>query len=637
MSGSALHPKIDYGHVLRELSVNKQDPCELIRELISNSYDANATDINIYPYEEANGIVFIDNGHGLSREITEKGISHYEAFFSIGKTTKVKGSGIGYKCQGAKLCFASSELTIISKSANTQQWLYLKLDNPRDNLNENTDLTPTLVDDINIKLDEIFSRADARTNLIVQDIKNRLNIQSFTSGTMIIAKAIDSHNYTKYFTNDKDDLLKSYIYNYVCFNTKHGDVRIVKDEHGFKADHKTQLDGLTTHFKNVNLNIWDGAEIKNVPNGYPYLSIDEESEIPSTPSNLSQLRHGRFHCRHAKVISHQSNKYSLILAVDGHRRALEKYSTLDRSGKSLSGVRLTDQRGTYLSTMGIKTCHYNQLWDAPALSKYSVLRESNAQNHFTFLIDGPFDLVTNRNSISSDASDVLKSYAFIEHVKKFLEAAESSNIVFRELVSKLNSEKSSDKRSAEEETLRETKRSLRTREKFQINDIDVFNGKWFFAPDSSDEHWVGVLYTLFTHFVNDESEYKSLWLRPYTFSARGIDSIGVEYGENTYAEEKLKAIEYKNFFNPKEIINHPLSVMNYIVCWDFQPIGSEPLKIEDDFECYGQIKTSTTYPDCCYEIFDILSNEGAVFSKTILVISLRKLINLTFNARFYSA
>lgn len=43
------YPDISYTHVLSELSVNRKDPCEVIRELISNSYDAQASIIEIYP------------------------------------------------------------------------------------------------------------------------------------------------------------------------------------------------------------------------------------------------------------------------------------------------------------------------------------------------------------------------------------------------------------------------------------------------------------------------------------------------------------------------------------------------------------------------------------------------------------
>jgi len=38
----ALHPEPSFQHTLREISVNRANPCELVRELISNSYDAGA-------------------------------------------------------------------------------------------------------------------------------------------------------------------------------------------------------------------------------------------------------------------------------------------------------------------------------------------------------------------------------------------------------------------------------------------------------------------------------------------------------------------------------------------------------------------------------------------------------------------
>ncbi|MDE5085948.1 MAG: hypothetical protein O4805_01820, partial [Trichodesmium sp. St16_bin2-tuft] len=55
-----LYPIISYNHILSELSVNRQDPCEVIRELISNSYDANASQIQIYPLLQEKGFIFFD-------------------------------------------------------------------------------------------------------------------------------------------------------------------------------------------------------------------------------------------------------------------------------------------------------------------------------------------------------------------------------------------------------------------------------------------------------------------------------------------------------------------------------------------------------------------------------------------------
>ena len=103
-------PQQSFQHTMKEIAVNREDPCELVRELISNAYDAGATDIRVLPYIERRGLVFFDNGVGMSQSENDlkDGVVPYVAFFSIGKTTKVRGQGIGYKCQGSKLCFAST-------------------------------------------------------------------------------------------------------------------------------------------------------------------------------------------------------------------------------------------------------------------------------------------------------------------------------------------------------------------------------------------------------------------------------------------------------------------------------------------------------------------------------------------------
>ena len=82
------YPVISYSHILSELSVNRKDPCEVIRELISNSYDAHASNIEIYPLLQEKGFIYFDDGIGLNETQEINGITPYVAFFSIGKSTK---------------------------------------------------------------------------------------------------------------------------------------------------------------------------------------------------------------------------------------------------------------------------------------------------------------------------------------------------------------------------------------------------------------------------------------------------------------------------------------------------------------------------------------------------------------------
>jgi hypothetical protein len=130
-----MHPHIEFSHILNELSVNRNDPCEVIREIISNAYDAAASKILYAPLEEESGFLFFDNGVGLSSDEAINGVTPYEAFFSIGKSTKKKGESIGYKCQGAKLCFAATRILVITRSAKEADWRAIRIENPRQVLN----------------------------------------------------------------------------------------------------------------------------------------------------------------------------------------------------------------------------------------------------------------------------------------------------------------------------------------------------------------------------------------------------------------------------------------------------------------------------------------------------------------------
>jgi hypothetical protein len=80
---SELRSRIDFQHMIRELSENRKDSCEVIRELISNSYDADASSIKIFPLLQYQGFIFFDNGIGLSENKEENGIIPYESFGNV--------------------------------------------------------------------------------------------------------------------------------------------------------------------------------------------------------------------------------------------------------------------------------------------------------------------------------------------------------------------------------------------------------------------------------------------------------------------------------------------------------------------------------------------------------------------------
>lgn len=197
-----MHPQIEFKHVLGELSVNRNDPCEVLRELISNSYDAQASHIVYMPLKDRQGLVFLDDGTGLDHQTAVNGITPWEAFFSIGKSTKKQGDSIGYKCQGSKLCFACARILVASTSdRKVGHWRHKTIDNPRTNLDTNFDISPEHTTDINSVLDKFVSGSTADTAAAISQLKARLAGGSLNASiTLILIDGLETEGYSKHFS-----------------------------------------------------------------------------------------------------------------------------------------------------------------------------------------------------------------------------------------------------------------------------------------------------------------------------------------------------------------------------------------------------------------------------------------------------
>ena len=412
-----MKPKIEFKHVLAELSVNRHDPCEILRELISNSYDAGASKLLYSPLTEEQGLIFYDNGAGLNTTKQTNGITPWEAFFSIGKSTKMKGDGIGYKCQGSKLCFASSRILVATKeAAKSKVWHYKIIDNPRQNLDTSFDITPSTGTEISEIVSTFLPSPSSQSSDAINNLITSIASDTPKTATLIIIDGLDTENFGRYFSFSKK-IDESYIYNYVRLYTKHGDVRHLTKEQGFAENSILQI---SSGIKPAELKFYGSKRHAiDVPFGYPYLDSAKADVDIKTPSQVSRLRDGRFFSRAAKAFSVGGKNYSIVMAIDGNRRSHEEYTSLDRKGKTKSGLRLSDQRGFFISVNGIKICKYLDILDN--LNDYRVMAEGESPSHFSIIIDGDFDLVTNRNSLSKKAFDTLSNPDFFKEIKYFLD------------------------------------------------------------------------------------------------------------------------------------------------------------------------------------------------------------------------
>ncbi|WP_437998721.1 hypothetical protein WMF26_00725 [Sorangium sp. So ce185] len=309
-----MNPEIDFKHVLSELSVNRRYPCEIVRELVSNAYDAKARRIEIYPIPQKRGFIFFDDGVGLS-ELPEpsKNIAPYVAFFSIGRTTKTKGAALGYKCQGSKLCFASNRFAVITRCAGEPTFRFKLLENPRATLDIQRDITPDRILEPWKNIEQLLELPDAQTKSVIDHL-SRDYFDGFKQGTMIVVLGYEVEDFDTYFTAKATQPESSYLYNYILSSTKHGDVRVLKPkETGFPTDAQNAFRQSTGYNDRCTLGIWAGKSLHDVPAGYFWLAKPDATAPIKDPHEITRLRDGTFWDRHAMMFEHAGRHYSLAL------------------------------------------------------------------------------------------------------------------------------------------------------------------------------------------------------------------------------------------------------------------------------------------------------------------------------------
>jgi DNA topoisomerase VI subunit B len=111
-------PKVNKNREFKEIAADFSNPLDAVREAISNSLDAKASDIKIGATSEKIDtqdklvLIFEDNGNGMN----EEGI---KSFFDLGNSTWDDGTGtIGEKGHGTKIFYRSEILEVETIDTN---------------------------------------------------------------------------------------------------------------------------------------------------------------------------------------------------------------------------------------------------------------------------------------------------------------------------------------------------------------------------------------------------------------------------------------------------------------------------------------------------------------------------------------
>lgn len=121
-------PKVQAVAMFKEIALNIKNPSEVVREGISNSYDADAKNIWITIRRNIEGdleVVIRDDGKGMN-------IDEIHSFFNLGDSKKVV-QNIGEKGLGTKTFFKSKKITINTKCYNEEGYTVV-MDKPWENL-----------------------------------------------------------------------------------------------------------------------------------------------------------------------------------------------------------------------------------------------------------------------------------------------------------------------------------------------------------------------------------------------------------------------------------------------------------------------------------------------------------------------
>jgi len=119
-------PKVNEVNEFLEIASDFEDPLEVIRESLSNAYDAEATTIEITIQNRLDGsdIIIEDDGHGMN----ELGL---ESFFDLGNSRKT--DAIGYKGHGTKIFYKSDRIEVTTVNDGTSYRAVM--DDPWEKLN----------------------------------------------------------------------------------------------------------------------------------------------------------------------------------------------------------------------------------------------------------------------------------------------------------------------------------------------------------------------------------------------------------------------------------------------------------------------------------------------------------------------
>ena len=347
-----LTPTVDQAQEFIEIANDFANPLDLVREAVSNAFDANATDIRLaFDTEVESGettfvIRLSDNGDGMGR-------SQLQSFFDLGNSSRRgDNSTIGEKGHGTKVYFNAKKVIVDTQRDGTR--FVASLEAPFSKLH-------------NRKIPEVVVHQEPS--------------ETAASGTIISIHGYNN-NRRERFTHDR---LRDHIYWFTKFGSVEGQFGL------------NRLTEVKLHLKGL-----DRDDFETLDFGHPFPA---ESKNIDALFDEHTIQAPNYYSRRiitsGSLPNHPEIKYNAIFSIEGRRVKYSENPMLRRSGYNApeGAYTIQDRYGLWLCKDFIPIQRKNE-WITTKGSEYTKLH--------AFFNCQSLKLTANRGSIDNTPAEILQ-------------------------------------------------------------------------------------------------------------------------------------------------------------------------------------------------------------------------------------
>jgi hypothetical protein len=503
---------------LREISRDFTRPEEMIREAISNSLDAQASQIYITAYtdstygEEDLIVEIQDDGVGMNLE-------DLKSFFDLGKSTKRRSmETIGEKGHGTKIFYNSSEVTVYTKYLESGEILKASLKDPFRQLNIAVNNGRDDPPKIEIEVLEIAGNY----------------LDTVSSGTFITIRGYDRNN-TSTFGHE-------FLRDYILWFTAWGSIR-------------GKIPGLSIPNCKLFLKGLSRDTSEEIPFGHHFPEVCYDfTELRKKDNRRPENFYVRSWVKTSPVIDYPQHKIDIVFYVEGDSIKRYENEMLKWRGRQRQGRYNGNDQYTVSDRYGIYLCKDN----IPIQRKNESFAEKSEWTKWhAFINCQSFELTANRATVDNTPKKLLKS--IIETARQIIDNEILDTAEYEDFAERVKLE--AGRRKAEKEKNSVKRRITKGKDKFHYV-ISKSNKKLEFIEPGSEQ---GVIWLL--------AQLLAIW--PDTFHWKMLD-VNSHFGYDILVEQPHyltnstdhRFVECKFRLIDGEDFNHSLVFLHQIICWE---------------------------------------------------------------------